>query len=288
MKPVLVLGCGYTGSEVARRLLAEGTRVYATTRNPVGLREIEALGATVLRLDLTETHADPEWMKQVPPKVRVLLSVPTLKADGKLFDPTPLIVEMLGDVPSRVVYLSTTGVYGSTREVDEATPVAPETRRQRLRVEAEEAVAQGPWPSLILRPAAIYGPGRGVHRALSESRYKLVGRGDKFVSRIHRDDVARHAIEALASDVTGAYPVADEEPCTSRGIAAFCARCMNLPMPESVTADEVDETRRADRRVDGGAIREKLEIDLYYPSYRVGIPASIATERRELPPTQQL
>lgn len=279
MKPVLILGCGYTGSEAARRLLAEGTRVYATTRNPGGLREIETLGATILRLDLTETHADNEWIKQVPPKVRVLLSVPTLKADGNLFDPTPRIVEMIGDVPSRVVYLSTTGVYGSTREVDEATPVTPETRRQHLRVEAEEAVAQGPWPSLILRPAAIYGPGRGVHRALSEGRYKLVGPGDKFVSRIHRDDVARHAIEALASDVTGAYPVADEEPCTSRVIAAFCARYMNLPMPESVTADEVDETRRADRRVDGSAIRKKLGIDLYYPSYQVGIPASIAAER---------
>ena len=32
MKPVLILGCGYTGSEVARRLLKEGTNVYATTR----------------------------------------------------------------------------------------------------------------------------------------------------------------------------------------------------------------------------------------------------------------
>lgn len=288
MKPVLIFGCGYTGSEVARRLLKEGTKVYATTRNPAGLREIETLGATVLHLDLTETHADNEWIKQVPPKFRVLLSVPTLKAAGDLFDPTPRIVEMIGNAASRVVYLSTTGVYGSTREVDEQTPVAPETRRQHLRVEAEEAVAQGPWPSLILRPAAIYGPGRGVHRALSEGRYKLVGRGDNFVSRIHRDDVARHAIEALSSDITGAYPVADEEPCTSRVIAAFCSRQMNLPMPESVTSGEVDETRRADRRVDGSAIREKLGIELYYPSYHVGIPASIAAERQEPCQTQQL
>ena len=61
---------------------------------------------------------------------------------------------------------------------------------------------------------------------------------------------------------------------------------MNLPMPESVTSDEVDETRRVDRRVDGSAIREKLGIELYYPSYQVGIPASIAAERQETPQTR--
>lgn len=283
MKPVLILGCGYVGLEVARRLLENGHKVYATTRNPDRLREIEALGATVFRFDVSEAQPDTEWLKKPPRGVRVLLSVPTLKSTDGLVDPTPRIVDMLGDRPSRVVYLSTTGVYGSTKEVDEKTPAAPETERQHWRVEAEQAVAQGPWPSLILRPAAIYGPFRGVHRALLEGRYKLVGRGDNSVSRIHRNDVAWHSMEALSSDLTGAYPVADEEPCTSREIAEFCAKKMKLPMPASVTADEVDETRRTDRRVDGSFIREELGVDLYYSSYRIGIPASMLMEGWETP-----
>jgi len=255
-------------------------------RRPVILTvfEIETLGAKIIRFDVSAARPDASWIGKVPKGFRVLLSVPTLKSTAGLVDPTPHIVEMLGDHPSRVVYLSTTGVYGSTNEVDEGTPVAPETERQHWRVEAEQAVGQGSWPSLILRPAAIYGPFRGVHRALLEGRYKLVGSGDNFVSRIHRDDVAWHSIAALASDLTGAYPVADEEPCTSGEIAEFCARKMNLSMPESVTADEVDETRRTDRRVNGSFVREELGVDLYYPSYRIGIPASMLAEQWETPP----
>lgn len=284
MKPVLIVGCGYVGSEVARRLLKDGVKVYATTRDPDRLREIETLGAKVFRFDVSESRPDISWIEKVPEGFRILLSIPTLKSTAGLVDPTPRIVEMFGDKPSRVVYLSTTGVYGSTHEVGEETPVAPKTERQHLRVEAEQAVGQGPWSSLILRPAAIYGPFRGVHRSLLEGRYKLVGRGDNFVSRIHRNDVAWHSIEALSSELTGAYPVADEEPCTSREIAEFCARTMKLPMPESVTVTEVDETRRTDRRVDGSFIREELGVDLYYPSYRIGIPASMLAEGWETPP----
>jgi len=41
----------------------------------------------------------------------------------------------------RVVYLSTTSVYGDAREVDETTAAAPRSERARLRLAAEQAVA---------------------------------------------------------------------------------------------------------------------------------------------------
>jgi nucleoside-diphosphate-sugar epimerase len=92
---------------------------------------------------------------------------------------------------------------------------------------------------------------------------------DSVVSRIHVEDLATHVEAALLSDVTGAWPVADEEPCTSREIAEYCARLLNRPLPPP------RETRiHSNRRVDGSAIRRALGITLQYPSYRVGIPAS--------------
>jgi nucleoside-diphosphate-sugar epimerase len=169
-----------------------------------------------------------------------------------------------------MVYLSTTGVYGGVRDVDENTPAA-----EHPRMEAERAVAAGPWSALILRPAAIYGPGRGIQVSMARGEFRLVGDGSNFVSRIHVDDLALHCEAALLSDLTGAYPVADEEPCESREIAGFCARLLGVPMPLSVSAAEVHDTRRADRRVDGSAIRKLLGITLRYPSYQVGIPASL-------------
>ena len=218
---------------------------------------------------------------------RVLLSIPTLKQSGGgtagLRDPTGRIMAVLGNGalgtrPARVVYLSTTGVYGETKQVDETTPIAPVTNRQRLRAEAEQAAAAGPRPSLILRPAAIYGPGRGVHTALQQGRYRLAGDGGNFISRLHVDDLAALTAAAIESDITGAYPAGDEKPCTSLEMARHCADLLGLPMPPSVGAGEVDETRRADRRVDGRAICRLLGVTLLYPSYREGVAAALAEE----------
>jgi nucleoside-diphosphate-sugar epimerase len=158
------------------------------------------------------------------------------------------------------------------------TPVDPGSDRARARLEAERSVADGPWTSLILRPAAIYGPGRGVQESIKLGTHSL---SDRLVSRIHVDDLAAHAEAALLSTICGAFPVADEEPCTSLEIARFCARLLNLPVSgRPVTDSDPAKAARTprfamNRRVDGSAIRRALGIALKYPSYRTGIPAAI-------------
>ncbi len=203
----------------------------------------------------------------------MLHSIPTLPngADRGL-------LKALGGQPKRVVYLSTTGVYGSAQVVDEHSLVQPSGPRQQARVETEQAVQQGPWQSLILRPAAIYGPARGVHVALAQGRYTLLGDGSNFVSRIHVDDLAMIAERALHAGVTGAYPVADQHPCPAREIAEYCAHLLNLPRPVGAPPDEVPESRRANRKVDGSAICRELGLTLRYPSYLQGIPAALAAD----------
>ena len=233
---VLILGCGYTGQRVAERFRARGATVTGTNRS----------------WDLADIR------RAVTPGVLVLHSVP----------PVTNVLEALADAPARVVYLSTTGVYGSAAAVDENTPVEPDTERARLRLEEEQRVTAGPWSWLILRPAAIYGPGRGI---LWTSRPKVPpGKpaADRkacptYVSRIHVDDLAAHVEAALLSSITGAYPVADEHPSTPQEIAEFCSQLLN-------TQVEPRESRSS-RRVDGSAIRRLLGITLRYPSYREGL-----------------
>jgi nucleoside-diphosphate-sugar epimerase len=179
----------------------------------------------------------------------------------------PDLFESLGDAPARVVYLSSTAVYGTAEIVDANTPVDRRSERSRTRLLAEEQVAAGPWSSLILRPAAIYGPGRGAHESVRRGAYFA---GNNYVSRIHVDDLAAHVVAGLFSAVTGAFPVADEEPCTSREMAEFCAKLLGASVPEGETGRIT-----GNRRVDGKAIRKALGLQLKYPSYRVGIPASL-------------
>ena len=121
---LLIFGCGYTGKRVASRFR-----------------------------DVVETHRDTplEIRKHATPGVLVLHSTPPQGSAG--------LLEALGDGPSRVVYLSTTGVYGTAQIVDERPRQIPHER-----IAEEQRVApSGPWSPLILRPAGIYGPSRGIH-----------------------------------------------------------------------------------------------------------------------------
>lgn len=270
---VLILGCGYTGRRVAALLADEGRRVVGTSRDPQKLADLQGVGA--LGFDALTDDAG-----ELPSADVLVYSIPTLRTGGApkettLDEPAPRLVERLQGRYGRAIYLSTTGVYGAQENVDETTPIAPATERQRLRAAAEQAFEQADWPALILRPAAIYGPGRGVQVALPKGQYKLVGDGGNFVSRIHVDDLAAVTAAAVDSDLTGAYPVADADPSTSRDIAYFVADLIGCPPPESVALKDVSETRRSNRRADGSYVFSRLGVQLKYPSFRQGVPASL-------------
>ena len=271
----LIIGCGFTAQRAARTLLKSGWDVTATSRSPENLAALEAAGARAVRFDAARDRR----IQAAAEGASVLLSVPTLKLDGQLFEPTPSLVAALRGQPLHLTYLSTTGVYGATRQVDERTPVSPQTERQKLRASAEDAVQSHGCSALVLRPAAIYGPGRGVHQAMREGRFRLPRDPSRLVSRIHVDDLAAIVARALQQRVEGAYPVADECPATSADVARHCASLLDLPVPGVVADECLSETRRANRRVDGSAILRLTGLRLRYPSFREGIPACIAAEK---------
>ncbi len=273
--PVLILGCGYTGGRVAARLAARGIRVIAAGRRP----ELAPAHPLVTRAALDA--GSPEGLQSLVPHVEqgclLLHSLPVLD-DGR--EITQEILAALGPSVRRVAYLSTTAVYGAQIEIDEHTPAAPQTPEARLRHAAEQAVLDGPWSSIVLRPAAIYGPGRGVHVSIPAGRFRMADGGSAWVSRIHVDDLAALAEAALFSEVRGPWPVADLEPARQRDIAAFVCCLLGCPMPASAPPESLHRTLRANRRVDGRAVFRLHGLALQHPTYREGIPACLAEEGR--------
>jgi nucleoside-diphosphate-sugar epimerase len=257
----LILGAGYTGSRAANLLSTRGHSVVA----------LRSADFDVLR---PESHS--QLRELLTPGVRILHSIPVLRTETGYRATMPVLAPVFASLPSRVVYISTTGVYGGAQLVNETTPIAPRHERERFRVEEEQAILSGPWSSLVLRAAAIYGPGRGVHESMREGRYKLLGDGSNFISRIHVDDLAAICAAALESDASGTFPVADDHPCPAREITEYCSQLLCVPMPQMHAALPDDDTRRSNRRVDGSAIRRLLGVELRYPSYREGIPASLS------------
>ncbi|MEZ5402398.1 MAG: NAD-dependent epimerase/dehydratase family protein [Bryobacteraceae bacterium] len=270
MTLIVILGCGFTGRRVARLLAAADERVVATAHRSAPATE----GVGFVTFEAADPAAVAGLAETLSAPVRVLHSLPPMGNEPV----TPLVAPVLKRA-ERVVYLSTTGVYGDQGLVDETTPPAPRIERERVRVAEEEAVRGlcGSWA--ILRPAAIYGPGRGVHVSLREGRHRLWGDGSNYISRIHVDDLARITAAAVLGDITGAWPVADDEPCPAIEITRYCAGLLGIAAPEPSGVLPPEDTRSANRRVDGRAIRRALGVDLRYPGYREGIAAAMAAER---------
>lgn len=252
--PVVILGLGFTTQHLARRLRQRGVPVFAVVRRPARFAAFETLG---VRFDATPR--DAVLVHSVPP-----LDEPEKSAMRALIQET---------APRRIVYISSTGVYGAQVQVSASTQPAPNDDKGRARIDEEHWVTNGPWSSVILRSAAIYGPGRGIHVRLREGKQPRGVGG--VVSRIHVDDLAALLDAGIESTIEGAWPVADDCPAPSEEVAAWCARLMGLALSD-VTAPDFPVSGRS---VDGSAIRGVLGVELKYHSYETGVPACLRDER---------
>jgi nucleoside-diphosphate-sugar epimerase len=269
MSSWLIVGCGYTGTRLARTLVARpelADDVAITRRDREVARALgEALGVRGERADL----ADPSSLEVVPGAVVVCLAPPGPDPAGEI----RALLAAARDA-ARIVYVSSTGVYGPGEGawVDESWPVAPVTESGRARAAAEAALAEASLPWVALRAAGIYGPGRGLAERLRAGTYQVVGDGTSHVSRIHVVDLVAAIVAAGTTAVTGAINAADDDPAPIGEVADAMAARLGVPAPPRVPAasvsPEVAGMLTADRRIVNRRLRDELGVVLRYPSWR--------------------
>jgi len=281
----LILGCGYTGTQLARTLASQGGagEVTITRRDGEVARALgAALGVRGERLDLSERLSDrlvdPDFALVVPPGAIVVSTAPP---GGAPAGEIRALLALARDA-ARLVYVSSTGVYGPGHGawVDETWPVAPITDSGRARAAAEAALAGAPVPWVARRSAGIYGPGRGLVDRIRAGTYRVIGDGTSHVSRIHVVDLVAAIVAAAGSSVTGAINVADDDPAPIGEVADAVAARLGLPPPPRVPAAavpaEVAGMLTADRRIANRRLRDELGVALRYPSWRDGLEAELA------------
>lgn len=283
---LLIVGCGDIGERVLRQL-GSRYRVFALSSQPARRPALRALGATALLGDL-DVPATLGRLGALAPR---LLHLAPPRGQG-LDDPrTAALLRALarGGVCERIVYGSTSGVYGDAQgaRFDETRPVAPATDRARRRVAAEHRLrwygrAFGATVTLLRIPG-IYAadrPGGAPRERVARGTPLLRTEDDVYTNHIHADDLARACIAALhrgrpqrvvhASDATelkmGDYfdLVADLAglPRPAR-LSAAELRAQSSPMGWSF----MSESRRlVNRRL----VRE-LRVALRYPTVREGV-----------------
>jgi nucleoside-diphosphate-sugar epimerase len=271
LRSLLLLGCGYTGLEVARQARALGWSVAATTRSEARRAELEQAGITAL------VHAQPTLealAARVDASTGLIVSFPPDgQTDARL---APLAAHAFASA-----YVSSTGVYGDTRgRIDDSTPPAPDSPRNALRVAAETLWrAQG---ATILRVGAIFGPFRGQHERVRSGSARIAGDGSHFVCRLHVEDLAAALLRALSLRLgSESYVVADDQPAPQGEVVRWLAARLGVPVPASVPLAGAPETLRHDRQVDACRFKRDAGIAWRYPTYREGFEACLRAEEEE-------
>ena len=227
----------------------------------------------------------------IPTPFRVVYLVPP-PAQGQ---DDPRIQRFLGALsvpPERIVYVSTTGVYGDTggATVTEETPPAPATDRARRRLSAESTLRD--WCEshdvdwVILRVPAIYGPGRLPLEHLRRGEPVLADSEAGPGNRIHVDDLAAACVVALMKPEARnrIYNVSDGDHTSSTAFLALVARLAGLPPPpqlplaeiRKLTSDAAFPFLSESRRVDTTRLRQELAFTRRYANLKESIRASLA------------
>ncbi|MEL6766795.1 MAG: SDR family oxidoreductase [Pseudomonadota bacterium] len=295
MQTLLTLGHGYTAAALAPRRLADGWRVIGTTRRAEKAAAMRGAGVEALLWPSEDAGERAALAEALGETSHLLVSAgPGEAGDPVLADLGPLIAER-GRRIAWVGYLSTTGVYGDRAGgwVDETDPLDPGTARGRARVAAEEAwtafAAEHGLALHIFRLAGIYGPGRGPFAKVRAGTARRIVKSGQVFSRIHVEDIAT-VLEAsiarpeAAPGGSAVYNVCDDEAAPPQDVLAHAAALLGLPPPPEQAFEEAEMSPMArsfyaeSKRVSNRRMKERLGVELRFPTYREGLAALLAAE----------
>ena len=280
MQQVLIVGSG----DVARRIipwLALRFRVRAVVRRPEECAALRALGATPILADLDQPAsldrlagiadyvlhcAPPPGQGRDDPRTRRLLAALTRR----------------GSLPRRLIYISTTGVYGDCGGawLDETHPLRPDSARAGRRVAAEGHLRRfgrrtGCRVSLLRAPGIYDSAERLPLARLHKGDPVLVAEDDVFTNHIHADDLARLlALALFRGKPNRAYNATDDSQLQMGEYFDLVADAVGLPRPPRVPRAELAERLSAmtlsfmseSRRLKNGRIKRELRTELRYPT----------------------
>jgi nucleoside-diphosphate-sugar epimerase len=277
---VLIVGCGDVGMRLLP-LLTPHFRVFATTSQPERRAELRAAGAVPLVANLD----DPASLRRLAGLAPWVVHLAPPPAEGVLDSRTRNLTAILPE-QGRLVYISTTGVYGDCGGAlfDESRPVAPRNARALRRVDAERTLrrwAQRSGAALsVLRVPGIYAADRLPIKRLQQGTPALIDADDVYTNHIHADDLAAIIARALFRALPNrTYHAVDDSEMKMAQYFDAVADAFQLPRPPRLPRAELQKVvtpallsfMSESRRLKNGRIKRELGVRLRYPTVAVAL-----------------
>ncbi len=278
MKRLLIIGCG----DVAMRaipLLTRRYRVFALVRNPAYREKLRALGVLPIIGDLDDRAS----LARIAGLADAVLhfAPPANSGTGDARTRNLLSALSRGALPTQLVYIGTSGVYGDCggAVVSEAHPLDPQTARAQRRLDAERKIRN--WAkrnhvkASILRVPGIYAADRLPLARLQQGLPCIIDNEDGYTNHIHADDLARIAVAALRyGKVCRVYHASDDSQLKMGGYFDAVADAFSLPRPPRVSRAEAQRVlpetllsfMNESRRLNNRRMKRELRVRLHYPT----------------------
>lgn len=237
---MLIIGCGDIGLRIAQHASPE-RELYGVVRSDESASKLQAAAIHSLQVDMDENLVFPavpaqaQWVYLVPPDRNNL-------HDNRLR--AWLAATPAEQRPARLVYISTSGVYGDHQGgwVDEHTPVQPETDRAKRRVDAEQLLHN--WCSkhcidlLILRVPGIIGIGRDSLNRLQSGEPLIHPDQAPYTNVVDADYLAKAILFLASKAEAGIYNISDRQPITvTERYLSLCAQYA-IPVPRFISLEQ--------------------------------------------------
>jgi nucleoside-diphosphate-sugar epimerase len=194
-------------------------------------------------------------------------------------------------IPQRLVYISTSGVYGdcSGAIVEEHRTPRPQSERGQRRMHAERMLRDWARRSgvsvVILRVPGIYAADRLPLERIRKAVPALMHAEDAYTNHIHAEDLARVVRAALSRGRTGrTYNAVDGTSLKMGDYFDLVAESFGMQKPPRVSRREAESSippgqlsfMRESRRLSNRRMRDELRVRLRYPTVLEGLADAAA------------
>jgi nucleoside-diphosphate-sugar epimerase len=276
---ILIAGCGYVGTELAKLLQKNGHRVYHLSRTTKHIPGCNHIAADLLDLN-PDILPDVQFIFYLAsPNHRSQTAYENIYIQG-----LKNLIQAYKDRPvNRLIFASSSVVYAenSGQWINETSPVTQEGFRAKTLLQAEEIALSFSQSPMVTRISGIYGPGR--HRLLDQviNQERFLEHDTIYSNRIHVMDLCRAFEHLMRIEFNESiYNLTDQEPTPINTILSWLATKTGTPFPEASQSTEMDHRGLKNRRITPERII-RAGFTHIYPSFQHGFNAILKNRHQK-------
>ena len=260
--------------------------MYGLVRNPARAEALRKIGIIPVHGDLDDRAS----LQRIAGLAHTVLHFAPPQPEGSHDKRTRHLLAALSHsrLPQRLIYLSTSGVYGDCNGawVSETQVLRPQSGRAQRRVDAEKMIrswsARNHIHASILRVSGIYAANRLPLERLHTRMPAIDVNEDGYTNHVHADDLAYIVLAALRHGRPNRiYHASDDSPMKMGDYFDAVADIHGLPRPVRLPREQVSRKvspamwsfMNESRRLTNGRMRQELKVQLRYPAVTDGLRA---------------